>query len=374
MVSGGGGPGRMRRLAAPLGAVVVLVVAGCNGSSMTEAAGELLPTQEPERATEAFGIVVGLRSESIYVDIPAVVAAVHVTEAQLVERGDVLITLALAEYETLLASRENRLAKERLALRRLEQTLVRDHQRTDTELRRLEIDLEDARAEAARARDEYALAQRVGQKSVQEMEQLRLTAESKERRVGALELSLEVIRTTHGEQAAVLRNIDAPQFNREVLLAPQALGIEIQRKTVAGMEMEIADLRRSASRPHLDGPRVLVDLDRAIVTDLGVRPRDRVSQGRMLLRLIDLDSVVVEAHVAEEFIRDVRLRDSVTIIPLADPSRRSHGSVQRISDMAVYRSGETIVPVFISIDDDQGLLLPNSNVDVVIHHEDSEEP
>lgn len=47
--------------------------------------------------------------------------------------------------------------------------------------------------------------------------------------------------------------------------------------------------------------------------------------------------------------------------------------MQRISGMAVYRNGETIVPVFISIEDEKGLL-PNFNVDVVIHHEDSAPP
>ena len=59
--------------------------------------------------------------------------------------------------------------------------------------------------------------------------------------------------------------------------------------------------------------------------------------------------------------RDVEV-DPVTIIPLADPSRQSDGSVQRVSGMAVSHSGETIVPV---------LLLHNFNVDVVIHDEDS---
>ena len=83
-------------------------------------------------------------------------------------------------------------------------------------------------------------------------------------------------------------------------------------------------------------------------------------------RLVDLGSLIIEADVPEEFIRDVRLGAPVTIIPLADPTRESYGTVRQIAGMAVNRSGETIVPVQVSIDDDRGYLLPNFNVDVTI--------
>lgn len=350
-----------------MGGIVVLLAASCSDGGAAEAVDAAAPTQEPDNATEAFGLVVGQHSKNIHLDLPATVTAVHVTDAQLVERGDVLITLDLTEYETLLASRENRLAMERLKLRRMEQTLARDHQGTATEIQRQEIALETARAEAQQARAEYVREQRVGQQPLRRMEQLRVTAESSERRVAALELTLTDTQTTHREQEAALRIIGSPQFDGEVQSSPQALDIAVQRRTVASAELEVATLKQSASLPYLEGVRVISEFDRAIVTDLAVRPGDRVDRDH-LLRLIDLDSVIIEAHVAEEFIRDVQVGDPVTIIPLADPNRESRGAVQRISGMAVYRSGETIVPVSISIDDNQGLLRPNFNVDVVIHH------
>ena len=288
----------MRAVQILLLGVAALIVASCSDGSATEREDAGLPVQEPDNATEAFGVVVGLRSKNLQLDIPAVVDAVHVTEAQLVERGDVLITLDLAEYETLLASRENRLAMEQLTLRRLEQTLEREHQRTATELRRRGIELETMRAEAGQARDAYADEERLGQKSKKQIEQLLLTAESTERRVAALELELNEIRVTHSEQAAALRNIDTLQLDREVPSATQALGIAIQRRKVTSAEIEIAAMKRSASRPHLDGARVTVEFDRAIVTELAVRPGDRVDREQVLLRLIDLDSLIIEAHVA----------------------------------------------------------------------------
>ena len=357
----------MRRvLRALAGATVALLAASCSDGGATEVVGVADPAQEHGNTTEAFGLVVGERSKNIHLDLPATVVAVHVTEAQLVKRGDLLLTLDLTEYETLLASRENRLAAERLKLRRMEQTLERDHQRSATELQRQEIALKTARAEAQLARDEYASEQRLGQQPSHRMEQLRLTAESSERRVADLELAIKEAQYTYDEHATALLVIASAQVDGEARSTPQGLDVAVQRRTVASVELEVAALTRSGSPPYLDGTRVISEFDRAIVTDLAVRPGDRVDRSH-LLRLIDLDSVIVEAHVAEEFIRDVQVGDPVTIIPLADPRRESRGTVQRLSGMAVFRSGETIVPVAISIDDNQGLLLPNFNVDVVIH-------
>lgn len=350
------------------GATVALLAASCSDGGATEVVGVAAPAQEHGNTTEAFGLVVGERSKNIHLDLPATVVAVHVTEAQLVERGDVLVTLDLTEYETLLATRENRLATERLKLRRMEQTLVRDHQRSATELQRQEIALITAHAEAQQAREEYDAEQRVGEHPLRRMEQLRLTAESSERRVDELELAIKEAQSTYDEQTTALLVIASAPVDGEDQSTPQALDIAVQRRAVAIVELEVAALKRSGSRPYLDRTRVISEFDRAIVTDLAVRPGDRVDRNH-LLRLIDLDSVIVEAHVAEEFIRDVQVGDPVTIIPLADPSRESRGSVQRLSGMAVFRSGETIVPVAISIDDNQGLLLPNFNVDVIIHQQ-----
>lgn len=350
--------------------VVVLFGVGCsNASRATEDASVLLLEQHSERATEAFGVVFGKRSQNIRLDMPAKVVSVHVTEAQHVNRGDVLIALDLTEYGTILAVAENKLAKERLALRQMKETLARDHERTVAELKRLRIGLQTARAEADKARADYLSEQRLGHKSVKHLDQLRLSADSMERHVATLELKLEEIHVIHDQQVEVLRDIGAPQFDGDVLSNPHALAIEIQRKTLETIEIEVADLKRSWSGPHLQGPLVVVDMARAVVSDLTVRAGDRVDRGDLLLRLIDLDSLAVEAHVAEEFIRDVQLQDPVTIIPLAAPNRHSSGSVIEVSGMAVYRSGETIVPVLISIDDNQGMLLPNFNVDVIIRHD-----
>ena len=401
-------------VATALVAMLGTVVSGCGGTGAGDP-----PAVEPESppdhetVTEAFGIVRALSMRSIYVDIPAVVTQVHVSAAQSVERGEALVTLDLEEYRTLLAARETTLAIERLALTRLEQNLERDQQRfsaefqsarnqliaretereelereyaqkdtafasgNDPELRRLRIDLEEAQAEARQAREDHARQRRLGVLPAHQVEQLGLAAESRERGAQSLEVAIESwhlkradalsdLQTRIAAKAAEIANL---RLALEAMAAPQTVGIEIQRKTAERLEVDLAALLRNADRPHLDGARVVADIDRATVAEVAVGRGDPVGPGRLVLRLVDLESLIVEADVPEEFIRDVRIGAPVTIIPLADTSRQSYGTVRQIAGMAVNRSGETIVPVQVSIDDDQGYLLPNFNVDVTIGYE-----
>lgn len=406
-----------RTVATALVAMLGTVVSGCGGADAGDpTAVEPESPPDHETVTEAFGIVRALSMRSIYVDIPAVVTKVHVSAAQSVERGETLVTLDLEEYQTLLAARETTLAIERLALARLEQNLERDQQRfsaefqsarnqliareteleelerehaqkdaalasgNDPELRRLRIDLEEAQAEARQAREDHARQRRLGVLPAHQVEQLGLAAESRERGVLSLEVAIESwylkradalsdLQTRIAAKAAEIANL---RLALEAMAAPQTVGIEIQQKTVKRLEMDLAALHRNAGRPYLDGARVVADIDRATVAEVAVGRGDPLGPGRLVLRLVDLESLIVEADVPEEFIRDVRIGAPVTIIPLADTSRQSYGTVRQIAGMAVNRSGETIVPVQVSIDDDRGYLLPNFNVDVTIGFVDTE--
>ena len=113
-------------------AMLGFLLSGCDDTDTTQATVQPEPPSEQEMVTEAFGVVKALSVRSIYVDLPAMVAKVHVSAAQLVERGELLVTLDLEEYETLLAARETTLAIERLALQRLEQNLKRENKRFST--------------------------------------------------------------------------------------------------------------------------------------------------------------------------------------------------------------------------------------------------
>ena len=79
-----------------------------------------------------------------------------------------------------------------------------------------------------------------------------------------------------------------------------------------------------------------------------------------------LNSLLVESNVPEEFIKDVKIGSMVTIIPQADKSKEYSGKVTYISNNAEDKNGETTVLVEISIDNNDGFLMPNFNVNLEI--------
>ena len=105
-----------------------------------------------------------------------------------------------------------------------------------------------------------------------------------------------------------------------------------------------------------------------IVTEINCFEGDVLHPGQKLVSIIDLDSLKVEGDVPEEFIKNIGLYKEVTIIPLAYPDREYKGRVVYISSLAVIKKGETVVPVLISLTDNDGHLLPNFNVDIEIEN------
>lgn len=81
---------------------------------------------------------------------------------------------------------------------------------------------------------------------------------------------------------------------------------------------------------------------------------------------MNLDTLIVEAEVSEEFIKDVQIGAEAKILPLADSTKEYKGKVLKIADMGIEKNGETVVLVEISIENKDTFLRPNFNVDVEI--------
>ena len=84
------------------------------------------------------------------------------------------------------------------------------------------------------------------------------------------------------------------------------------------------------------------------------------------MSILDLDTLIVQANVAEDFIKDIKLGSKAIINPLANPDKEYEGSISRISNMAVQENGETVVPVEITLINVDDSLLPNFNINIKI--------
>jgi multidrug resistance efflux pump len=84
------------------------------------------------------------------------------------------------------------------------------------------------------------------------------------------------------------------------------------------------------------------------------------------MSILDLDTLIVQANVAEDFIKDVKAGSKAIINPLANLDKEYEGTVSRISNMALNENGETVVPVEITITEVDDFLMPNFNTNIKI--------
>ncbi len=181
-------------------------------------------------------------------------------------------------------------------------------------------------------------------------------------------------------QAAVEKQIDAfgivkaktthsivlefPAVLRQKLVSE---GQRAQRTKIAVVEAELERLQEQSNRAYISNDAIVCDVRVGVVSEIGYVEGDLISRERPLCNIIDLDSIIVEASIPEEFIAALKIGSTATVVPIADNARSYEGTVSRIASLATKNNGETVVPVEITLDTGDGFLLPNFNVDVSIH-------
>lgn len=143
--------------------------------------------------------------------------------------------------------------------------------------------------------------------------------------------------------------------------------IDADQAKIDADQIELNALKAKLNRTYLNNEGVVSDIDNGVVTNIAYKVGDLAAPEKALLSLSDLNSLYVQANVSEEFIKDITVGKSVQIIPNADPSAKITGKVTSVANAATLdKNGDTYIPVNISIDQNNGKLLPNYNVDVEI--------
>lgn len=102
------------------------------------------------------------------------------------------------------------------------------------------------------------------------------------------------------------------------------------------------------------------------VYSVSVAQYDYVQAGEELLALADLSKLRVRAYFDEPEIGDLQLGNPVTIVWDAKPGRTWHGHIVRLPSSVITYGTRNVGEVFVSIDDLDGTLLPNTNVTVTV--------
>lgn len=321
---------------------MVLLAAACGKPEAAAAEADAAPAPEPPKTVEAFGIVEADHIENISLDIQAEIESINVKEGQLVSKGDILLTLNLEPYKLLLQSKQIELKILNLEAEKLAV------ESSNPELQKLANDLRYAEEQLNKAEAE-------------------LDAQKKLYESGALSKSQydEHVKAVEAKS----KSVQDIRFSMESLLRSNGLEAAIRSERAAAVEGEIRQLKDKLNKDYVSGSNIVCPIEKGIVTELGYKAGDGISSEKKIMSLMDADTLVVKANVAEEFIKDVKLGAKVDIIPVADKNRKYAGRVSAIAQKAQLQNGETVIPVEITIENNDSFLLPDFNVDVSIYIE-----
>ena len=292
--------------------------------------------QSQNQNVEAFGVVKATAVKNITLDFQAPVTRLYVKEGERVKSGQPLVALDLSEMENMIGNKN-------LSLAAAKNDMSRTHSNTD--LKKLQNDQKNA--------------QSIYDKDAKELQ-------TKESLYAAGSLTLNDLDSFRKQVDNDKKNLQDIAYAIENL--KNSKGTESDQKSLESsvLESDLKLLNSRLAKTYIKGSDVVSDVNDGLVYDLGYVQGDIAGPQKKLLSIMDLDSLVVQANIPEEFIGDVKTGSSASIIPTADKTRKYTGKVTYISGIASNNNGETQIPVNITVDNMDEFLLPGFNADVSI--------
>lgn len=344
-----------KMLLAAIPALLMCVFVSCGGAEK-ETAQPFIPPDEVLQPIEAFGIVIAADIREIVLPFPAVIEKLHVTEYQKVGAGDVLVTLDLTEYRSRIAEKEREMKLLQDEIAKSRQSYENEQDQLDNnrypDIKKLLFELTCATEELEKNLQKLSVKESLyesGAISQQELADFENQVNNHIDGVKDIEHSLELLKYQKQRELTKLQDALLQNTNKLSLLSAELEGLS--NKLLASF---------------MKNNQIVSGVSNGIVCDIDFLPGDYVNPQSKILRIMNFDSLVIEAGIDEQFISNVKKDAKVHIIPEADRSHTCTGKVCFISSAAENMNGETTVPVVISIDDPDGFLLPNFNVELMI--------
>ncbi len=123
----------------------------------------------------------------------------------------------------------------------------------------------------------------------------------------------------------------------------------------------------------VNGNQIVSTIENGVVSEVGSKEGSYVDREVSVLTIVDLDSRIVRADIAEEFIGRIYEGQPAVVTSQAVPDKQYTGKVVRIWGTSIKKGGETIVPIEIALDDMDDKLFLNFNVDVKIELDQKED-
>jgi HlyD family secretion protein len=241
------------------------------------------------------------------------------------------------------------------------------------------VTLDDANARARLAAATAALrAAQAGYQSVEgggsQQEQLTLGSNIAKAKIDRDQAArdLDVIQKLAAKGAAAPSEVAQAQTRLELAQASLHALEEQKKKPFAPVELtraqssiEEAEAARAAAEQVIAQSNVRAPFA-GTVFSLPVTRYSYIEPGAEILQLADLTKLQVHAYFDEPEIGDLRLNNPVTIVWDAKPDLKFHGHIVRLPSSVIDYGTRRVGEVLISIEDSDGVLLPNISVVVTV--------
>jgi len=293
-------------------------------------------------SVEAYGIVEATNEQSISVDFNARVNKIYVKAGERISKGDKLVDFDISVLENEIASKKMEINETQFEL-----------DKKDYSVSTLELDVKNAEAQLSELEDEFVKKEALynsGAVSKDEFNKLSEQVEAQKRTLDKLKLNLK---STSNELSGNRQSME----NKMTRLQD-----ELQR---------LEDKYKKAN--FVNGNQIVSTIENGVVSEVGSKEGSYVDREVSVLTIVDLDSRIVRADIAEEFIGRIYEGQPATVTSQAVPDKQYPGKVVRIWGTSIKKGGETIVPIEIALDDMDDKLFLNFNVDVKIELEETQE-
>ena len=183
---------------------------------------------------------------------------------------------------------------------------------------------------------------------------------------------LDAIQKLAAKGAAAPSEVAQAQTRLEIAQASLHSLEEQKKKPFAPVELtraqssvEEAEAARAAASQVIEQSNVHAPFA-GTVFSLPVTRFSYIEPGAEILQLADLSKLQVHAYFDEPEIGDLQLNNPVTIVWDAKPNLKFHGHIIRLPSSIIDYGTRRVGEVLISIDDSNGVLLPNISVVVTV--------
>lgn len=361
-------------------------------------------------STEAFGKIVPKEVENIILEFPSKVTEIVANNGAQVTKGDVLFKIDMTDYQNTLSETALNLEVKKLELNnlvnkegdanKLEAVATTRLLAEQSELSRLEKKYNNLRKAYNDGTDETLVQlynnitynQTAYDNELIEFENSQILFDEGilssqellaiERETTLSALSLEAAKVEYNTtKRRSLESIEAMAYtidisrssilNLEMVQGDSVVNYELKALEVKSLEHSYDLLNKKLEQPYIreDGS-VICHIDSGIFYDFDLTVGDYISGSTTEKTYSLSNGNVMEVHtkISEDFIKDIKLGASTTIIPIASRDSRYTGHITYIADMAYSDGGDAVIEVYVSVEDNDGLLKPNYSVDVEIEH------